>query len=270
VSPRVWRGAGAVRSALAAVACVLVFVFSAGCAGGRFVRPAGAAVPFAEATAIWAELSRPCRAVTMARAQLRVSGRVSGQRVPSLTTGLAVDADRLAIESQAGVRRVFTLAGDRRAVVLLNHLDGQATRGPAGDVVDALVGVRLEPDRLLALLSGCVSPDPVVATAERVGAVARLRTADSVIYLSERGGQWRLTAAEFGDVVADYRRVDAGWPRDIELRRGEAVTLRLRVIEFERNPQLPPAVFQLQVPDAFVEVPLDVLRQSGPLGRRDP
>jgi hypothetical protein len=269
VSPRVWRAAGAVRPA-AALACVLAVVLSTGCAGGRFVRPAGAAVPFAEATAIWAELSRACRAVTTVRTQLRVSGRVDGQRVPSLTTGLAAGADRLAIDSQAGVRRVFSLAGDARAVVLLNHLQGHVTRGPAGDVVEALVGVRLEPDRLLALLSGCVSTDPVVAEAERVGAFARLRTVDSVIYLRERGGQWGLVAAEFDDVVADYRSVEAGWPRDIEIRRGAAVTLRLRVIEFERNPQLPPAVFQLQVPEAFVEVPLDALRQSGPLGRRDP
>lgn len=228
------------------------------------------AVSFPEGSSVWTELVRPCRGVTMVRAELRVSGRVDGQGFPSLTTGLAVDADRLAIEAVAGPRRVFNLAGDRASVVLLNHLDGRMTRGPAADVVDALVGVRLTPDRLLAVLTGCVSTDAAPVLAERLGTTARIRTADSLIYLVEHHGQWRLAAAEFGDVLADYRRVEDGWPREIELRRGADVTLRLRVIEFERNPQLPPAVFQLQVPDAFVEVPLDALRQGGPLGSREP
>jgi hypothetical protein len=248
----------------------LALALMSGCAGGRFGRPAGVAVPFPEAADIWTELSRACRAVTLARAELRVSGRVDGQGFPALTTGLVVDADRLSILAMAGARSVFRLAGDRASVVLLNYLDRRMTRGPAADVVDALVGVRLTPDRLLALLTGCVSSDPVATLAERIGTTARIRTADSIIYLAERNGQWRLAAAEFGDVMADYRRVDPAGPREIELRRGSDVTLRIRVIEFERNPQLSPAVFQLAVPDAFVEVPLDALRQGGPLGPREP
>src|SRR5690606_8297728 len=128
------------RSSVVA-AITLILALSAACAGGRFVRPAGAAVPFPEGPGIWTELSRACRGVTMAQAELRVSGRVEGQGFPSLTTGLAVDADRLAIEAMAGARRVFTLAGDTQSVVLLNHLDGRAARGAAADVVDALVGV---------------------------------------------------------------------------------------------------------------------------------
>jgi hypothetical protein len=262
--------AGAFNRSVVLPALGLVLALSAGCAGGRFVRPSGTAVPFAEGPAVWMELARGCRAVTMVRAELRVSGRVGGQGFPSLTTGLVAGADRLAIEAMAGARRVFTLAGDGSSVVLLNHLDRRTTRGTAADVIDALVGVRLTPDRLLALLSGCVSSETTVTQAERVGATARLRTADSLIYLTERDGRWRLAAGEFGDVMADYRRVEDGWPREVELRRGDDVTLRLRVIEFERNPQVPPAVFQLQVPDTFVEVPLEVLRRDGPLGRHEP
>jgi hypothetical protein len=269
VTPRVARATVSSRSSFAFV-LTLVLAMSSACAGGRFVRPAGAAVPFPEGADIWATLTRECRGVTMARAELRVSGRVEGQGFPSLTTGLAVDADRLSIVAMAGARRVFSLAGDRASVVLLNHLDGRMTRGAATDVVEALVGVRLAPDRLLAILSGCVAAAPTVTEAERIGTITRIRTADTVIYLSERNGQWRLAAAEFGDVIADYRRVEAGWPREIELRRSDDVTLRLRVIEFERNPQLPPGLFQLQVPDAFVELPLDALRRGGPLGRRGP
>jgi hypothetical protein len=47
------------------------------------------------------------------------------------------------------------------------------------------------------------------------------------------------------------------------------VTLTLRVIEFERNPQLSPGLFRQSVPQSFVEIPLDELRRDGPLGRRE-
>jgi hypothetical protein len=257
-------------SRLAGLTFTLAVLASAGCAGGRFVRPAGASVPFAEARDIWNDLSRPCRSVTSARAELRVSGRVAGQRVPGLTTGLAVDGQRLAIDARLSGRRVFNVAGDLAEVVLLRHLDGRVARGPAADLVDALVGVPLTPPRLLALLSGCVAVDVTVTAADRIGALARLRTPDSVIYLAERNGRWRLVAAEFGDVVADYRRVEDGWPREVELRRNPDVTLMLRVIEFERNPQLSSALFQVQVPASFVEMSLDDLRRDGALGQRAP
>jgi len=257
-------------SALARSILTFVVVAGAGCAGGRFVRPAGTYVPFPEATAIWTELSRSCQSVTSARAELRVSGRIAGQRVPGLTTGLAVDAGRLAIDARLSGRRVFSLAGDLSDVVLLRHLDARVARGSAVDLVDALVGVPLTPARLLALLSGCVAVDATVTAADRIGAHARLHTPDSTIYLAERDGRWRLVAAEFGDVVADYRRLEDGWPREVELRRTPDVTLMLRVIEFERNSQLPSAVFQVQVPASFVEIPLDELRRDGPLGQRAP
>jgi len=218
---------------------------------------------------VWEQLVEQCRPVVLARAELRVSGRVNGEGIPSLTTGVAVDAHRLAIVALVGVQRVFNLAGTADAVVLLNHLEARVTRGSAAEVVEALVGVHLPPLRLLALLSGCVSADTAVTGSDRIGDIVRLRTSDSTIYLRERNGQWRLHAAEFDDITADYRSLANGWPREIEVRRAPEVALRLRVIEFERNPQLPAAAFVLPVPDAYIDMPLDTLRREGPLSRRD-
>jgi hypothetical protein len=215
-------------------------------------------------------MTRPCGDISMARVELRVSGRIDGSGFPSLTTGVVVDRDRLAMVALAGARPVFNLAGSSSALVLLNHLERTATRGPAADVVDALVGVRLEPARLLALLTGCVSVRPQVTATDRVGSIARVTTTDSLVYLAQRDDRWQLAAAEFGDVIADYRRVERGQPREIELRRGAAVRLALRVIEFERNPVMASGVFQLPVPAGFADVPLDDLRHYGPLGRREP
>ena len=268
-SAKWWRrAAGSTAARRVAVTCLITLVLAgaAGCAGGRFVRPAGPTTPFPEGAAVWTSLTDACRKVTAVRAELRVSGRVHGSRVPSLTTGVGLDAGRISLVAMVGARRVFALAGDTASVIWLNQLEGTSTRGTAAAVTDALIGIPLEPARLLALLTGCVSADPAVVSSERAGAFVRLRTADSVIYLREREGRWQLAAAEFRDVVVDYRHLEAGTPRDLDLRRGTDVSLRLRVIEFERNSQLPPAVFRLQVPGAFVEHPLDEVRRRGPFG----
>jgi len=249
---------------------LLATLLTAGCAGGRFVRPAGAAAPFPEGVALWEQLSQPCRDVSSAQTQLRVSGQIGRDRFPGLTTGLAVDAGRLAIEARHSSRRIFSLAGDTTEAVLLDHMQGRVVRGAAADIVEALVGVRLTPERLLAVLSGCVSPRPLATAADRIGALARLTTADSTIYLTQQGGQWRLRAAEFGDIVADYRRVDVGRPLEVELRSGLDIRLTVRVIEFVRNPQLPAGLFRLAVPDTFTPTSVETLRTDGPLAQRAP
>lgn len=258
------RGGTAAGSWL--VALVLALASTAGCAGGRFVLPSGAPAAFPEGADVWAALTGNCRSVTAMRAQLRVSGRVHGNRVPALTVGAGIEPDQLSLVAMAGARPVFNLAGRRDAAVLVNHIAGTWTRGPADDVTDALVGLALPPDRLMALVTGCVSADPAVTSSDRVGAYGRVHTADSTIYLRERDTRWALAAATFGDVVADYRRVVDGWPRDIQVQRGRDVSLRLQVIEFDRNPALPRGVFELQVPDRFVEQTLEELARTGPLG----
>lgn len=240
----------------------------AGCATGRFVRPTGASVPFPEAIDIWSDLTRPCRDVTAYRAQLRVSGRLHGQRVPGLTTGAAGDADRLAIAASHGATRAFHVAGRAAEVTLLLPLDERVVRGPAADVVDALVGVRLDPAGLLAVLTGCVAAGADVANAERLGAFARLTTSDGTVYLRQRGSEWQIAAAEMGAMTIDYRRLDAGWPREIAITRAPDVALTLEVVEFERNPRLSSALFDVVVPASFAETPIDALREDGAFGRR--
>lgn len=247
-------------------------LLGSGCAG-RFVRPTGPAIPEPGAVAAWDAIAADCRGVTSTRAELRVSGEVGGSRFPSLTTGLAVSDAGLAIVATYNARSLFHLAGPASDVVLLDHLEQRAFRGPAPAIVEALVGVAIGPDRLLALLTGCVSPRPDAGAGARVGGLLRVDLPGSRVYLAEDDGGWRLRAAEFDDVVADYRRVDEGRPREIELRRGEAVRLRLRVIELERNPILPASLFQLSVPASYIQTPLAALGDEqllGPPGRQAP
>lgn len=250
------------------IATALVVLIAAGCATGAFVRPAGPSVPFPEAGDIWSDMTRRCVDLSSYRAQLRVSGRVDGERVPGLMVGVAIDNEQIAMEARYGAARVFTLGGHAENVTLLLDRDARVVRGSAADIVEALVGIPMAPSRLRELLTGCLAPADELSDAARIGSVARLTAADVAVYLRLRSGIWQLIAGEFDGVVADYRRVDADGPREIVLRRPAETTLTLQVIEFERNPQLGPGLFRPVVPESFVETSLETLRATGLVGRR--
>jgi hypothetical protein len=248
--------------------CLLTLTLT-GCAARGFVPPSGAPVPFPEGTDVWTGLTQTCRDVSGYRAQLRVSGRVNGARVPGLTAGVALEGPRIALETRYGGTRLFTIAGEASDAVLLLHREARFVRGPAADVVDALVGLRLEPARLLALLTGCITGSDV-SRADRIGALARLTASDAVIYLRQQAGAWRLRAAELDGLMVDFRRVEDGWPRQMMIRRAADVSVTVEVIEFEDNPPLVPGLFRATVPEPFVEMSLGDLRDNGPFGdRRD-
>jgi hypothetical protein len=239
---------------------LLVLIIAASGAGGcasRFVVPGGTPAPAPDALPIWDALTTACRDVTTMRAELRVSGSVRGQRVPTLTTGMAVDAERIAMVATYNGRPMFNVAGATGAVTLLDHLERRVVEGGAPEVLDSLVGIQAGPDRLLALLTGCISRDPSAQSSSRIADFLRIDLPDSSVYLASSDSAWRLRAATFGDVVAEYRRIEAGWPREIELRRRDDVRLRIRVIEWEHNPTLPAGLFRLSVPPAYVSTPLE-------------
>lgn len=250
------------------VACWLAVAATAGCATGGFVRPAGPPTPFPEADILWRDLTRVCRDVTSYRAQLRVSGRLNGQRIPGLSAGLALERDRLAMNLRWGATPEISMAGPSTGLTLLMHRSGQVVRGPADDVVEALIGARLSPATLLSALTGCVAADTAVTRSEKVGAFARLTVPDGVVYLRQRSGAWELAASELGDLVIDYRRLVDGWPREIVIRQAPGVALGLQVVEFERNPELTSGLFQLSVPASFADMSVEQLRADGPLGAR--
>lgn len=262
MTPRVVSTLPAVRRArFAPLSLPLVLVVLGGAAGcaGRFVPPVGPPIPEPAATTAWDGLSAACRDVTALRAELRVSGEIDGRRFPSLTTGMAVEADRLAVVATYSARPIFNLAGASDEVTLLDHQERRVVTGPAAAIVEALVGVPVDPGRLLALVTGCVSRDPAPVAGARIDRLLRVDLADAVVYLVQADGGWRLRAAAFDDVIVEYRRVEHGWPRELEMRRGGRVRLRLRMVEWERNPILPAALFKLTVPASYIHTPLEAI-----------
>jgi hypothetical protein len=253
----------------ACLALTLVLGVTAGCATRAFLRPAGPAEPFPEATTIWADATRGCRGASSYRARLRVSGRLRGSRVPGVTAGLALDRERLAMSLIAGGAPEVSLAGSSSDMTVVMHRANRFARGAAADVIDALIGVRLTPAVLFAAVTGCVTPGGEVTAPDRIGDVARLHSPDGIVYLRRSGDRWQLAAGDVGDIRIDYRRLVDGWPRELTIRQGEAVTLTLQVAELELDPALPDGLFRARVPEATPQMSLDALRTEGPFAQTD-
>ena len=149
--------------------------------------------------------------------------------------------------------------------------DNRVFTGAIGAIVEALVGVRLEPDRLLAVLAGCISTSSEATAGTRQAAVAEVSTSDAVVFLAEDASGWRPRAGVFDQMLVDYRRSQDGYPRDIRITsepgRSTAVDLRIEVRDPEINPVFTGAEFRVAPPRDAVPASLDDLRAEGPLGK---
>jgi hypothetical protein len=192
-----------------------------------------------------------------------------------VTLGLGVDSTgRLAFEAQVMGSSVFRFGGTTASARLLLRRDNpeRVITGPAGEIVEALIGVRLDPARLLAVLAGCVATSADAMAAERLGALIQVTTTDAVVFLSDEGTGWRPRAGAFEQLLVDYRRVEAGYPREIVITsdagRTPSVNLSIAVRSVDINPAFTGAEFNVTVPARAVPASLDDLRAAGPLGSK--
>jgi hypothetical protein len=176
----------------------------------------------------------------------------------------------MALEARVSGELLFKLAGTGDRAVLLLAADRRVVTAPAGDIVDALIGVPLDPDRLLAMMTGCVSISNDVTAAARYGDVVEVTTSDATVYLQLRGGGWSVRAGQFGDFTVDYPSLRDGVPRQIGLRsragREPVVTLLLSATSVDLADATPVSVFSVNVPEGATAMSIDELRRSGPLG----
>ena len=263
-SVRVWATGVAVAS-----------VVLSACASTRpFVRPAGPASPLPDRAAVWQSATATCRAVRAYRGELRLSGKIDGQSVRSVTLPLVVDAEgRLGFGAQDLLgSTVFQFGGTTANATLYLRGDNRVIRGPAADIVEALIGVKLDPSRLLAVLAGCVATGTEATAAERFGSIAQVATGDATVFLVDQAGSWQPRAGTFDGLSVDYLRVEGGYPRQIKITsepgRSPAADLTIAVRSLEINPVFTGAEFNPPVPPQALPASLDDLRAAGPLGER--
>jgi len=249
---------------------------AAGCASRAFIRPAGPGLPAPEAAAAWEDISRTCRSLSGVQAALGLTGRIGDQRIPGLagaTLYAAVSSNgAVGLEARVSSQLVFRIGGTADRATLFLPADNRVVIAPAGDIVDALVGVRVTPERLLALLGGCMTRSDVVTRAARHGALLEIATADATVFLEQHDGSWGVRAAAADGLAMEYRR-SGDRIRDIVLdstpgSRSE-VSLVLRIKQVDLAPTLAPAMFAVAVPDDARSMTLEELRTSGLEGGRE-
>lgn len=165
---------------------------------------------------------------------------------------------------------IFILVADGdRGTLLLSRERRIVRDAPPDEILEALVGVKLAPDDLRALLAGCAKSAADGASAQSHGEdwLAIAVASGGTIYLHRTAGAWRIVAARYGGLEVDYLSFAGERPSAIAVR-GREVDVVLAVSQVEINADLPrDRLVALKVPDGAAPLSLVELRRAGPLGR---
>ena len=266
-------------STLAAVA--LALASASACAPIRFVPPADAGVPVSDAAAEWQSLAGPCLGVKSMIAELALSGRAGGTRVRGrIQAGFAGGSMRLEGVAPFG-QPVFILASTPSAARLLLPRDERIVEAPdAQDILEALVGVRLQSQALMSALAGCAMREtPTSATRHgnptRHGSFTRFVFPDGEVFADVRDGRLRIVAARSRSFLIEYPSVAGAsgmWPSRVRISRelpgDQGVDLTIDLSQIETNTAVPAEAFTINVPPGTLPMTLQQLRAAGPLGER--
>jgi hypothetical protein len=247
------------------------------CAARGFRAPEGPGEPFAGYAEAFASATAGCRDVRTLSAEAGVSGSVGGRKVRGRVIVGFERPGRIRLEGVAPIGPpAFILVADRgEATLLMPRASEVLTRQPPARVLEALVGVSLDPDQLLAILSGCVTPGAAPSSGRQYAggwAAVELEGGSRAFMRLERG-QWRVRAGLTPLVAVEYEIGDGGrLPQATRLRataNGAPTTdLRLSLAQVEINTPIAGRAFTVIVPAAAVPITLADLKQAGPLGDR--
>ena len=165
---------------------------------------------------------------------------------------------------------VFILAAERGQGTLLLPRDRRVvSSAPPEEILEALVGVKLAPDDLLAVLTGCVSAGARPLSGRLYGAdwLAVDLEGGAIAYLHRRNGEWPVAAAVLGGLQIEYGHPLGGLPQQVRIRTSDPrqsprVDLQVRIQSFEINPEIDRAAFSVVVPPGTAPMTLQELSES--------
>jgi hypothetical protein len=247
---------------------LLTIAFTA-CGPRRIALPEGTGTPASDFEAAYAQARAACENVQTIQAELGLSGRAAGQRLRGrILGGFVPGALRLEGVAPFGAP-VFILVADGQRGSLLLSRERRVVRDAAPEeILNALIGVRLGPDDLRALLTGCVkaAADAKSALAYGPDWLAVELASGGTIFLNRSSGAWRIVAGRYGGLEVDYPAFEGNRPSQITLR-GAELNLGLALSQVELNGDLPrDQLVALKIPEGVTPLSLDELRRAGPLG----
>lgn len=254
--------------------CLWHFAFCialSGCAARRLTLPADAGSPFADFAQVHAQVSMACASVRTLTAELSLTGHAGGQRLRGRVLAGFERPMSMRLEGVAPFGPpAFILAASGNMATLLLPRDERVLRSTrAEDILEALTGVRLAPPDLLAIVTGCVLPDPrAMGGRLHANGWLSLDLGEAMLYLQRQGAVWRIRAARRGPWQIDYRTWEGAFPPTVRLQSGAGtnnVDLTASISQLETNVDLDPAAFSVNVPPDALALTLDELRERGPL-----
>ena len=252
---------------------IMLMVAAAACAPGsipRITLPTGPGEPRADYASTFAGATTNCRAVHSLTADLALSGSAGRQRLRGhVLAGFAPGALRLEGVAPFGAP-VFILAAEGGRGTLLLPRDRRAVPSAAPDeILEAIVGVKLAPDDLLAAFTGCVkaAATPVSARAYGVDWLAVDLGGGATAYLHRQGTDWPIVAAVLAGLQIDYGAQRAGLPEQVRIRTSDPrstppVDLQVRFQSLELNPEIDRAAFSVVVPPGTTAITVQELSES--------
>ncbi len=253
-----------------ALAIILFTITLTACGPRRVALPSGPGTPAPDYAQALIGARAACEGVRTLQAELGLSGRAAGQRMRGrVHSGLVPGALRLEAVAPFG-SPVFILVADGLRGTLLLLRDRRVLQdAPPEEILNALVGIRLGPDDLRALLTGCVkaAAEPTAGRAYGPDWMTVDLASGGTISLRRERGAWRILAGSYGGLEIDYTAFRGERPSRIVLR-GKDLNLMLALDQIEINGELPRAqLVAVTIPPGVSPLTLDELRRAGPLGQ---
>jgi outer membrane lipoprotein-sorting protein len=234
--------------------------------------PSGPGTPFPDYVAALTQAREHCADVRTMRAVLSISGRAGRRLRAKIDAGFEAPA-KVRLELPAPGKPLFVFVANGNAATLVLPRDSRVLRNaPPAATLEALAGVRLDPNELRTIVSGCGLAGDQSKEARVFGAgVVAVDASDATTWLQQIDGAWRIIASTRGPIDVRYADFTGGRPATIRLRTtpqdGHQTDLTIRLSQVDVNEPLEPAVFEVEIPSDFVLLTLEELRQSGPLGK---
>ncbi len=271
--------ASTLRVARASIFLLVTLLLGAGCATRTLQLPTGPGTPYLGFRETLAEVTGRCQRIRTLTAELSLSGRFGGSRVRGRVLAGISEPDSIRLEGVApfGAPAFIVAARPGESVLLLPRDDRILRDEEPAAILEALVGLHLEPAQLLAVATGCVTPSPEARAARTYPDdwIAIDLTDGSVAYLKDVESP-RLVAGVVAGLSVEYRTFAYDLPETIRLRSlqagldGQPLTdVTVTISQIETNRRLGDEVFRVVVPATAVPVTLEELRGAGPLGVPD-